>query len=143
MRFAGAAMSSDYAGSAGDGGSSLFQQISKKAPDFGALSNIGMAEQSKQKQTATNNAAKVAGTGIQSLGKAVAAMNGAQAEVAAAESQASATKQNGMMSMIGSIGGAAVGAFAPSFEYGTTKMGAGNGNVGGYGTFGPNYGIKQ
>ena len=114
-------MSSDYAGSAGDGGSSLFQQISKKAPDFGALSNIGMAEQSKQKQTATNNAAKVAGTGIQSLGKAVAAMNGAQAEVAAAESQASATKQNGMMNMFGSIGGGALGAFKSSGTGGPWK----------------------
>jgi hypothetical protein len=135
-------MNSDYAGSAGNGGSDIFQQISKKAPDFGALSNIGMAEQSKQKQTATYNSGKVAGAGIKSLGDAVAAMNGAQAEVASAEAQASATKQNGMMSMLGSIGGAAVGSLG-SFKYGTTKMGAGNGNVGGYGTFGPNYGIKQ
>lgn len=143
MRFAGAAMSSDYAGSAGNGGSDLFQQISKKAPDYGTLSNISMDAQSKERQTATNNSAKVAGAGIKSLGDAVAAMNGAQAEVAAAESAASATRQNGMMSMLGSLGGAAVGAFAPSFEYGTTKIGAGNGNVGGYGTFGPNYGFKQ
>ena len=29
------------------------------------------------------------------------------------------------------------------FEYGTTKLGAGGGSVGGIGTFGPNYGFRN
>ena len=111
MRFAGDALTGGYVDAGNNSGADIYADISKKAPDYGALSNIGMEEQAKQRISAINSSAKVSGAGIQSLGNAVAGMNGAQADISAANSAASATRQNGMMSMFGDIGGAAVSKF--------------------------------
>ena len=124
-------------------GSDIFQQMAEKSPNYGALSNDAMGERSKEKMTAMASAGKVASAGIQSLSDATTSMNNAKAGIAKAEAEASATRQNGMMDMFGSIGGAAFGAMKPSFKYGKTELGAGGGVVDGYGTFGPNYGFKQ
>lgn len=133
-------MNSDYTSAAG---TDAFGQMSKNAPNFGKLTQNSMAEQSKEKQQAMYSGAKVAGAGLASLGAATEAQNNAKAGIAAAEAKASATQMGGMMDMFGSLGGAAIGAMTPSFEYGQTRLGAGGGVVGGYGTLGPNYGIKQ
>lgn len=143
MRFAGDAMTGGYVDSAGDGGASIHKSLAKKSPNYGALGTTSMAEQAKEKIAGINSEGKVAGAGLQSLGAATEALNSAKAGIAAAESQASATKFGGMMDMFGSLGGAAITSMKPKFEYGQTKMGAGGGVVGGYGTLGPNYGIKQ
>ena len=143
MRFAGDALTGGYVDSAGDGGASIHKSLSKKAPDYGKLGTTSMAEQAKEKMTSFAAGGQVASAGLQSLGATTEAQNMAKAGIAAAESEASATRQNGMMSMIGSIGGGVMGAMKPKFEYGQTRLGAGGGVVDGYGTLGPNYGIKQ
>ena len=132
-------MSSDYTGATGK---DTFVQASKKAPNFGNLAQQSMAEASKEKQTALYAQGQVASSGIQSLGAATEAENNAKAGIAKAEAEASATKMGGMMDMFGSLGGAAIGAMKPSFDYGQTRLGAGGGVVDGKGTFGPNYGFK-
>ena len=141
MRFAGDAMTGGYIDSAGDGGAGMYKSMAEKAPDYGKLGTTSMAEKAKEKMTAFASEGKVAGAGLQSLGKATEAINSAKAGIANAEAEASATKFGGMMDMFGSLGGAAIGSM--KFDYGKTKMGAGGGVVGGYGTLGPNYGIKQ
>ena len=113
MRFAGEAMSGNYSDAASNSGSDIFKQMSANSPKYDSLANASMVAESSKAQNVIANKGKVASTGIQSLGNAVAAMNGAQAKVAAAESQASATRQNGMMDMFGSIGGGALGALKP------------------------------
>ena len=134
MRFAG-----DYM----NPGAGLFSSASKSAPDFGNLSFTAMDERSKEKQSSMLSGAKVAGAGINSISAAIAGQNEAEGIIAAGEAEASATQANAMSSMIGDIGGGIMGAFKPKFNYGKTKMGAGGGVVGGYGTLGPNYGFKQ
>jgi len=143
MRFAGDALTGGYVDSAGDGGASIHKALAKKSPNYGALGTTSMAEQAKERMTAISSEGQITGAGLQSMGKLTEASNMATAGIAAAESEASATRQNGMMSMIGSIGGGAMGAMKPKFEYGQTRLGAGGGVVDGYGTLGPNYGIKQ
>lgn len=143
MRFAGDAMTGGYVESAGDGGASIHKSLSKKAPDYGKLGTTSMAEQAKEKMTAFASEGQVASAGLKSMGALTEAGNMAEAGIAAAESEASATKFGGMMDMFGSLGGAAVGAMKPKFEYGQTRLGAGGGVVDGYGTLGPNYGFKQ
>jgi hypothetical protein len=143
MRFAGDAMTGDYLSAAGTGGSDVFKKSSEKAPNYGKLGIDSMVENSKERQAAFLTEGKVAGAGISSIGAALAGQNEAQGIIAAGEAAASATQSNAMSSMIGDIGGGIMGAFKPKFNYGQTKMGAGGGVVGGYGTLGPNYGIKQ
>ena len=143
MRFAGDALTGGYVDSAGDGGASVHKSLSNKAPDYGKLGTTSMAEQAKEKMASFTAGGKVASAGLTSLGATTEAQNMAKAGIAAAESEASATRQNGMMGMIGSIGAAGLGAMKPKFEYGQTRLGAGGGVVDGYGTLGPNYGIKQ
>jgi len=143
MRFAGDALTGGYVESAGDGGASIHKSLAKKSPNYGALGTTSMAEQAKEKMTALSSEGKVAGAGLQSLGAATKGLNSGKADLANAESEASATQFGGMMDMFGSLGGAAVGAMKPKFEYGQTRLGAGGGIVDGYGTLGPNYGIKQ
>ena len=134
MRFAGDAMNP---------GAGLFSSASKSAPDYTNLAFTAMNERSKEKQSSMFSGAKVAGAGINSIGAAMAGQNEAEAIIAGGEAKASATQANAMSSMIGDIGGGIMGAFKPKFNYGKTKMGAGGGVVGGYGTLGPNYGFKQ
>ena len=138
MRFAGAAMNSDYTSAAGK---DAFGQASKNAPNFGKLTQSAMAERSKERQQSMYSSAQVAGAGLASLGAATEAENNAKAGIAAAEAEASATQMGGVMDMFGSLGGAAIGAMKPSFDYGKTRIGAGGGVVDGKGTFGPNYGF--
>ena len=141
MRFAGDAMTGGYVDSAGDGGASIHKALAKKSPNYGALGTTSMAEQAKEKMTAFSSEGKIAGAGLKSLGAVSEAENMAKAGIAKAEAEASASQFGGLMSMAGSLGGAAIGSM--KFDYGKTKMGAGGGTVGGYGTLGPNYGFKQ
>ena len=109
MRFAGDAMTGGYVESAGDGGASIHKSLSKKAPDYAKLGTTSMAEQAKEKMTAFASEGQVASAGIKSMGALTEAGNMAEAGIAAAESEASATKFGGMMDMFGGLGGAAVG----------------------------------
>jgi len=118
MRFAGDAMTGGYVESAGDGGASIHKSLSKKAPDYGKLGTTSMAEQAKEKMTAFASEGKVASAGLTSLGKVTEAGNMAEAEIAAAESKASATKFGGMMDMFGGLGAAGIGAMKPKASYG-------------------------
>ena len=108
MRFAGDAMTGGYVDSAGDGGASIHKALAKKSPNYGALGTTSMAEQAKEKITGINSEGKVAGAGLQSLGAATEALNGATAANAAAESKASAAMFGGAMSAIGSLGSAGI-----------------------------------
>ena len=104
-------------------GSDIFQQMAEKSPNYGALANDAMGERSKEKMTAMASAGKVANAGIKGLSDTTTALNNAKAGLAQAEAEASATRQNGMMSAIGSIGGAAIGAFG-SPKPSTTNYGS-------------------
>ena len=111
MRFAGDAMTGGYVESAGDGGASIHKSLSKKAPDYGKLGTTSMAEQAKEKMTGFASEGQVASAGIKSMGALTEAGNMAEAGIAAAESEASATKFGGMMDMFGGLGGAAITQF--------------------------------
>ena len=92
-------------------GSDIFQQMAEKSPNYGALATASYGRKIKRKSmTAMASAGKVASAGIKGLSDTTTALNNAKAGLAQAEAEASATRQNGMMSAIGSIGGAAIGA---------------------------------
>lgn len=111
MRFAGDAMTGDYVSSAGTGGADIFSKTSEKAPNYGKLGITSMAEKSKERQQSFLSEGKVASAGMQTLGQTMEAQNNAKAGIAAAEAEASATRQNGMMSMFGDIAGAGISKF--------------------------------
>jgi len=126
------------------------------APEYDAIGAREINNRKKEKEYAMFTEAKVAGAGMEGLGKTKAAQFnalgnieaaklGAEAKEHAAAASADATRSNAMMGMFGSIAGAGIGAIGKNntFEYGKTKMGAGGGEVGGYGTLGPNYGKYQ
>ena len=118
MRFAGDAMTGGYVESAGDGGASIHKSLSKKSPNYGALGTTSMAENAKEKMTAFSSEGQVASAGLKTLGAVGEAGNMAKAEIAAAESEASATKFGGMMDMFGGLGAAGIGAMKPKASYG-------------------------
>lgn len=111
MRFAGDALTGGYVDAGNNSSADIYADMAKKAPNYGKLGTTSMAEQSKEKQQAFLSEGKVASAGMQSLGNVMEAQNLAEAGIAAAEAEASATRQNGMMSMIGSIGAAGVSKF--------------------------------
>ena len=144
MRFAGMALDGgNYVNAAKNAGGSMDSILAKNSPDYGMLSNAASAGQSSQRVTGMNAKASVQNAGINSLASAQQGAFGAQSTIAQGEAAASATRSQGLSSMIGSIGGGLMSGLKPKFEYGKTKMGAGGGVVDGYGTLGPNYGIKQ
>ena len=118
MRFAGDAMTGGYIDSAGDGGAGMYKSLSEKAPNYGALGTTSMAEKAKEKISAIASEGQVAGAGVQSLGAATQALNSAKAGIAAAESQASASKFGSMMGAIGGLGAAGIGSMKPKASYG-------------------------
>ena len=118
MRFAGDALTGGYVDSAGDGGASIHKSMSKNSPDYGALGTTSMAEQAKEKMTAFSSAGQVTSAGLKSMGALTEAGNMAKAGIAATESQASAAKFGGLMSMAGSLGAAGIGAMKPKTDYG-------------------------
>ena len=144
MRFAGMALAGgNYANAAMKSGGNMDSILSKNTPSYDALSNQASAMQSQEKVSAMNAQANVANAGLNSYGQARSAAFGAKATIAGAKASADATRSNGMMDMFGGIGGGIMSAFKPKFEYGKTRIGAGNGLVDGIGTLGPNYGIRQ
>ena len=89
-------------------------------PNYGqAVSNAGTLR-SKESQAVTDAMGKTAATGIAAAGKAEAAKISGEAEAALAQAKGQAS----MMSSLGQIGGAAIGAFG--------KFG-GTGSTGGFG----------
>ena len=115
MRFAGEAMASNYIDAASNSGSDIFKQMSSNSPKYDSLANASMVTESSKAQNAIASEGKVAAAGLKSYGNA-------KAGIAAAEAKAAATRQNGMMDMFGSIGGAALGAFKPKVD--TTDFGS-------------------
>ena len=112
--------------------------LDENRPDFGQMS-MNAADFNSAERNA----------GVAAMGEMGATGIGAQAAVEAAElvgaAQASAAGDAATGSMFGALGqiaGAGIGTIG-KFNYGKTKLGAGGGEVGGYGTLGPNYGIYQ
>ena len=126
MRFAGSAPITDFLA---------------KSMDHGATAQAAAKTRSAVNQAGVQTEGQTTAAGIQGAGQVEAASIVGAAESSLANAQGQAAIMNG----IGQIGGSIVGAFGGKkvFEYGKTKMGAGGGEVGGYGTLGPNYGIKQ
>ena len=144
MRFAGMALDGgNYAAAAKNSGGAMDSILAKNSPDYGLLSNTASAGQSQQKISGMNAQATLQNAGINGLAAMQKSKFGAQAIEAQAAAQASATRSQGLSNMIGSIGGGIMSGLKPKFEYGKTKMGAGGGVLDGYGTLGPNYGIRQ
>jgi hypothetical protein len=116
---------------------SLFGGV--KSPEYDELANIGTKARAQEKQTAMEADSMVA----QSRNKARAIEEGAQYAADAARAQGQANMFGSAMGALGSLGSAGIGAMGSGggFNYGTTKIGAGGGSVGGIGTFGPNYGF--
>ena len=135
MRFAGANIAS----------------FMSERPNYGELGSLGMEARSSERQTNSASEGFVAQAGLDSMAKIKEAKYQAEGIEAQGAANAAATQAQGMSSMISGIAG---GIGNMSFGGGTfkyaggpgssgTAMGAGNGVVGGRGTFGPNYGIPQ
>jgi len=97
----------NYAAAAGvvDLGNSFAAQR-EKAPRFDQLSAQAMKNASDEKTAAMNAEASVLGTGLQAYGQTKGYAMQAQAQMEAADKQASAQKSNGIMSAIGGIASA-------------------------------------
>ena len=94
-------------------------------------------------QTAMNFDAEAATTNAGVMGEARIAM--AESDAKAIRAGGAAQAQSSLMSAgLSGLSSIAGGAFSGGqFDYGQTRIGAGGGVVGGYGTLGPNYGIRQ
>ena len=118
-------------------------------PDFTQVGKVGMEGQSMQRNAATKAEGLVHGTGINSMAQVAQAGFQAEATKAAGQAEGQAAMASGIGSMVSGIAGGFGAMGSKSFSYAGgpgssgTKMGAGGGNVEGYGTFGPNYGIYQ
>ena len=95
------------AASAVDLGNSFAAQRDK-APKYELLSAQAMKNASDEKTAAMNAEASVLGTGMQAYGQTKGYAMQAKATIEAAEKEAEASKQNGIMGAIGSIAGAAI-----------------------------------
>jgi hypothetical protein len=95
-----------------------FAAMRDKAPRFDTLSAQAMKNASDEKTAAMNAEASVLGTGMQAYGQTKGAAMTAEATIKAAEAEAEASKQNGIMSGIGQIASAAI----PLLSDETTKF---------------------
>ena len=138
MRFAGSAIS-NFARTPG-----LDSFIDPMRPDAGEQAMTADNIRRDMSTAGTELMGRTAAKGISAAGEVEAAEILGDAGAALAQAQGNAAIMEG----IGSIGSSLVGSIG-KFNYAGgpgsvgTKMGAGGGNVGGYGTLGPNYGIWQ
>lgn len=95
-----------------------FAAMRDKAPRFDTLSAQAMKNASDEKTAAMNAEASVLGTGMQAYGQTKGAAMTAEATIKAAEAEAEASKQNGIMGGIGQIASAAI----PLLSDETTKF---------------------
>ena len=89
-----------------------FAAMRDKAPRFDQLSAEAMKNASDEKTAAMNAEASVLGTGMQAYGQTKGAALQAKATIEAAEKEAEASKQNGIMGGIGQIASAGIGLLA-------------------------------
>ena len=138
MRFAGTAVS-NFAKTPG-----IASYLDPNRPNAGEQAMMGDNIRRQESVAGTELMGKTYAQGISAAGEVEAAGILGDAGAALAQAQGNAAIMGG----IGDIGGALVGSIG-KFNYAGgpgsvgTKMGAGGGNVGGYGTLGPNYGIYQ
>ena len=130
-----------------------------ETPNYGEMGDVMQKGQSMQRQTATQAEGYMASQGLDAMGKIKAAEFAAEATIAAGNAQASATRAQGMQSMIGSIAGGVgsmdFGPKADAFQgnpgsvgvagFGNTpntqvEFGYNGGEFNGFGTYGPNWG---
>jgi len=123
MRFAGSAGNGNtYINAAMNAGGNINNAMAQLAPNWGQLT--GQANKSKAEETMSGMRAEASTTqyGLQSLGAVKSAAFEAEGIKAQGEAAASATEAQGLSSMFGSIGGAAIGAFKPKAN--TTSFGS-------------------
>ena len=123
MRFAGQAINGgDYIDAASNANKDISAALAKTAPDWGLSSKIGMKTAAEEAMAGMQASADVATAGI--TGAALAQQGALKAAgiKAQGEAAASATQSQGLSSMLGSIGGAAIGAFKPKAA--TTSFGS-------------------
>ena len=114
MRFAGQAINgANYVGAASNAGGDISAALAKTAPNWGMSSKMGMKTAAEEAITGMQASADVATAGIGSTAVAQQGAMQAQAIKAQGEAAASATQSQGLSGMFGSIGSAAIGAFAP------------------------------
>ena len=119
------------------------------SPKYGDIGDIGLQARSSNKQKTYEAEGQVASAGLDAMGQIKAAKHRARGIEATGMAQAAATRASGFSNMMGGIAGGIGNMSFGKFNYAGgpgsagTKMGAGGGNVGGYGTLGPNYGIWQ
>ena len=87
----------------------IFQANRARAPKYDQQSATDMATRAAERNAITKAEAQTHAQGLQSIASVRSAKMIADAQVAAAEKQASAAKSGAMMSGIGSIAGAALG----------------------------------
>ena len=109
------------AASAVDVGDSFAAQR-EKAPRYDELSGAAMATASAEKQAAINAESQVTAAGLQSYGQTKGAAMQAKASIEAAEKEAEASKSNGIMGAIGSIGGALIGLSDETTKYDVKRI---------------------
>jgi hypothetical protein len=99
-------------------------------PDFGGLGNQGQSNRSMLKNSSLLNKAAFTAKGMGAVGNVQGSKLMADAQISAANAQADATRSAGMWDMIGSIGGAAIGAFGGGSSVGKLANVPGAGGVG-------------
>ena len=133
----------NYVNAAANSGGAIEKILAKKTPNYGMISNTASAADTNEKVSSMQAMADVQNAGITSLANTRASGFNAQATIAQGKANADAIQAEGMGNMISNIGGGIMSGLKPKFEYGKTKFGAGGGVLDGYGTLGPNYGIRQ
>jgi len=123
MRFAGQAINGgNYINAASNAGGDISAALAKTAPNWGTSSKMGMKTAAEEAITGMQASANVATAGIAGTALAQQGVMQAEAIKAQGEAAASATQSQGLSSMLGSIGGAAIGAFKPKAA--TTSFGS-------------------
>ena len=129
--------------------------LDENRPDFGQMSMNAAGFDSAERNSGVAAMGEVGATGI----GAQAAVEAAEITGAAAASAANAQAQGSMFGALGQIAGAGIGTIGtggiggyagsvntPGFGMDTATQnafGSGGGSVGGYGTFGPNWGFPS
>ena len=119
--------------------------------DYSGLAGMSQKGRSMERRATMEGEAMVANAGVDSLAKMKSAEFGAEAIAAEGKAAGQSSMFSGLGSMFSGLAGgiSSMGSSNNSFSYAGgpgssgTRMGAGGGVVGGYGTFGPNYGIYQ
>jgi len=117
----------------------------KGSPDYSQTLSSEIKGSAEEQLNSWLTEAQVAGAGASATSQAAQGKFMGEAAAQSAAAHASADSQNAMLDAGAGFLKTGLGQLgqSPGFSYNETPFGAGNGVVDGYGTLGPNYGIRQ